>query len=158
MKLNRVLSAFVLTGLFSAAAIAAQAQTRVMVRFGSPAAGVAVHYMQQAPGAGYTWVSGYYNGMQWIPGQRVYRVDSRYERNDRYGDNNARYYNNDRRDNRNQYYGDSNGRYQNDQRYGNDNRYGRNDSNGRNFYNRNDRNNNDRNGRYNQRDNRGERH
>jgi hypothetical protein len=158
MKLNRVLSAFVLTGLFSVAAMAAQAQTRVMVRFGSPAAGVAVNYMQQAPGVGYTWVSGYYNGMQWIPGQWVYRVDSRYQRNDRYGDNNARYYNNDRRDNRNQYYGDNNGRYQNDQRYGNDNRYGQNDYNGRNSYNRNDRNNNDRNGRYNQRDNRGERH
>ncbi|MGC8548282.1 MAG: hypothetical protein ACP5M4_01165 [Acidobacteriaceae bacterium] len=54
MKLDRVLSAFVLTGLFSIAAMAAQAQTRVMVRFGSSAAGVAVNYMQQAPEAGYT--------------------------------------------------------------------------------------------------------
>ena len=84
MKLNRVLSAFVLTGLFSMAAMAAQAQTRIMVRFGSPAAGVAVNYTQPAYGNGYTWVSGYYNGVQWIPGQRVYRVDSRYQQ--RYND------------------------------------------------------------------------
>ena len=151
MKLNRVLSAFVLTGLFSVAAMAAQAQTRVMVRFGSPAAGVAVNYSQHAPGNGYTWVSGYYNGNEWMPGQWVYRVDSRYQQRDnRYNDRNTRYYSNDRRDNGNQYYGDNNNGY--------DNHYRQNDQNGRNSYHRNDRGNNNRNWNNNQRDNRGGRH
>ncbi len=149
MKLNRVLGIFVLTGILTIASVAAQAQTRVMVRFGSPAAGIAVNYAQQAPGAGYTWVSGYYSGVQWIPGQWVYRVDSRYQRNNYYGNRDNGYYNSNRRDNGNGYYGNNYGRFQNDQHYGNNNRYRQNNGNDRN---------NGWHGRNNQHDNRGGRH
>ena len=147
MKLNRALMALVLTGLLSGAGMAAQAQTRIMVRSGNPLAAVVASYASPyaSPGPGYVWVAGYYSGPQWIPGQWVYRVDSRYRGEDHYGDRNARY----------------NNRYTN---YGS---YGRNDGN-RTYYNgsygRNDGNRNwqmkrgDQNGGYGRHDNRGRGH
>lgn len=133
MKLNRALSAIVLTGLLSGAAMVAQAQTRIMVRIGTPVAEVAVNYAPPCPGPGYEWVAGYYNGPQWIPGQWVYRVDSRYQREDRYSGRYVQF--------------DNRGRDNRDANY-------RNTDQNRNGY----ANHNDRNSRYNGRDNRGGRH
>jgi hypothetical protein len=97
MKLNRVLSAIVLTGLLGGAGMAAQAQTRLVVRIGTPAVAMVASYIPPSPGPGYVWEAGYYDGPQWIPGQWVYRVDSRYRR-DGYSYGRYAQLNQDRRD------------------------------------------------------------
>lgn len=70
MKLNRVLSTLVLTGLLSGATMVAQAQTRVFFGFGGGRGPVfaARYYQPPCPGPGYVWVSGYYNGPYWVQG------------------------------------------------------------------------------------------
>jgi hypothetical protein len=140
MKLYRLLSAFVLTGLLSGAAMAAQAQTRIMVQFGTPVAAVVANYMSPSPGPGYMWVNGYYSGTQWMPGQWVYRTDFRYQRQDRYGDRNARFnsryanYGSYSRNDGNANFGRGNyGRNEN-RNYGRNNRRNDNRQNGRNSY------------------------
>lgn len=77
MKLNRVLSTFVLTGLLSGATMVAQAQTHIFFGFGGgrgPAVAVR-YYRPPCPGPGFVWIAGYYNGPYWVPGYWVRRGD-----------------------------------------------------------------------------------
>jgi hypothetical protein len=53
---------------------AARAQAGFYLRFGGPAAGVAVG-IPPCPGPGYFWVNGYYDGPSWIPGYWAWRGD-----------------------------------------------------------------------------------
>ncbi|MCL5263051.1 MAG: hypothetical protein M1568_02140 [Acidobacteria bacterium] len=75
MKLNRVLSTFVLVGLLSGATMVAQAQTRIFFGFGSGPAMAAQYYAPPCPGPGYVWISGYYNGPYWVQGYWARRGD-----------------------------------------------------------------------------------
>ncbi len=75
MKLNRVLSTFVLAGLLSGATMVAQAQTRIFFGFGAGAPPVAERYIPPSPGPGYIWIAGYYNGPYWIAGHWMRRED-----------------------------------------------------------------------------------
>lgn len=70
MKLNRVLSTLVLTGLLSGATMVAQAQTHIFFGFGGGRGPVvaARYYQPPCPGPGYVWVAGYYNGPYWVQG------------------------------------------------------------------------------------------
>ena len=70
MKLNRVLSTLVLTGLLSGATMVAQAQTHIFFGFGGGRGPVvaAQYYQPPCPGPGYVWVSGYYNGPYYVQG------------------------------------------------------------------------------------------
>jgi len=116
--------------------MAAQAQTRFTVRIGSPRAAVVASYAPQYDGNGNVWISGYFNGMQWVPGYWVHRVDSRYRNENHYSDRYARIRNDYGRNdynygrNDNQYRGNRNDRgnyYQRDHRdNGRGNHYGRN--------------------------------
>lgn len=74
MKLNRVLSTLVLTGLLSGATMVAQAQTHIFFGFGGGRAPV-VSAQYYSPGPGYIWVAGYYNGPYWVPGYWARRAD-----------------------------------------------------------------------------------
>lgn len=74
MKLNRVLSTFVLTGLLSGATMVAQAQTHIFFGFGG-GRGPVVSAQYYAPGPGYVWVPGYYDGPYWVQGYWVRRGD-----------------------------------------------------------------------------------
>lgn len=93
MKLNRVFSVIALFGLLSGAGMAAQAQTRFMVRIGTPRAAVVASYAPQYYGNGNVWISGYFNGARWIPGYWARRMDSRYGRQNYYYDHAARFNN-----------------------------------------------------------------
>ncbi len=70
MKLNRVFSTLVLTGLLSGATMVAQAQTRIFFGFGGGRGPVvaAQYYQPPCPGPGYVWVGGYYNGPYYVQG------------------------------------------------------------------------------------------
>lgn len=94
MKLNRVFSVIALFGLLSGAGMAAQAQTRFMVRIGTPRAGVVASYAPQYYGNGNVWISGYFNGGQWTPGYWAHRMDSRYGQQNYYYGHAARFNNN----------------------------------------------------------------
>lgn len=93
MKLNRVLSTFVLTALLSGATMVAQAQTGIYLHFGGGRGPVvAAQYYQPAyPGPGYVWMSGYYSGPNWVPGYWARRDD---DDGGYYGNYYGRYYNN----------------------------------------------------------------
>lgn len=147
MTLNRTLIAFVLTGLLSGAGMAAQAQTGITVRFGSPVAAVVASYTPQYQGAASVWIAGYFDGARWIPGYWAQRVDSRYREQDHYSDRNVRI------ENYGQNYRDGNYGNRNDSQNYRDGNYGRN-----NQRNRNDRNNYGGNRGNDQRDGRGGRH
>jgi hypothetical protein len=142
MTLNRALIAFVLTGLLSGAGMAAQAQTGITVRFGSPMAAVVASYTPRYQGAGSVWIAGYFDGARWIPGYWAQRVDSGYREQDHYSDRNMRIenYGQNYRDGN---YGRNYGQNYRDGNYGRN--YGQNYRDG-NYGNRNDqRNRNDRN-------------
>lgn len=112
--------------------MAAQAQTRFTVRFGTPAAAVVAHYAPQYDGNGSVWISGYFDRGRWIPGYWAHRMHARYRNDRRYSDHAARY---DNRYNRNRNY------HQNDNSYRSDRGYYRNqrDAGHRGRHSRNDR-------------------
>jgi len=74
MKLNRVFSTLVLTGLLSGATMVAQAQTHIFFGFGG-GRGPVVSAQYYSPGPGYVWVRGYYDGPYWVHGYWVRRDD-----------------------------------------------------------------------------------
>lgn len=94
MKLNRVLSTLVLTGLLSGATLVAQAQTHIFFGFGG-GRGPVVSAQYSSPGPGYVWVAGYYNGPYWVPGYWARRADDDYGNYNYYG--NYGYYGNNYR-------------------------------------------------------------
>lgn len=102
MKLNRVLSTFVLTALLSGATMVAQAQTSIYLGVGGGRASVvaAQYYQPPCPGPGYIWIAGYYNGGYWVPGYWTLRDGYR-------GGYYGTYYNN-------YYRGDDNNRWRRD--------------------------------------------
>ena len=102
MKLNRVLSTFVLTGLLSGATMVAQAQTHIFFGFGGGRGPVvtARYYRPPCPGPGYIWVGGYYNGPYWVQGYWRRTGDDGYYGRGYYGYYGRRYYRGDDDDHR----------------------------------------------------------
>lgn len=87
MKVNRVFSTLVLTGLLCGATMAAQAQTRLFFGFGGGRGPVvrAQYYRPPCPGPGYVWVGGYYNGPYYVQGYWRRNDDDNYYGRGYYG-------------------------------------------------------------------------
>lgn len=90
MTLHRALIAFILTGLLSGAGMAAQAQTGIRVRIGTPEVAVVANYAPRYQGAGSVGFAGFFNGARWNQGHWAQRVDSRYREQNHYSDRNVR--------------------------------------------------------------------